>query len=142
MNGKSSQETYPLSSLFLLTAAVAIVLAMYGPALREANYGTPAALGLVAFWGGLLGMMLGAHHYRRARGALTGLMTGGVSSVLVAPLVWPNERPLSHVIAVTLAGCGMLIALGLGIRWTTRENHEEEGVGRPEEENSGGRNSS
>ena len=140
MNGKSSQETYPLSSLFLLTAAVAIVLAIYGPALRDADFRNPAALGLLAFGGGLLGMVLGAHHYRRARGALTGLIIGGVASALVAPLVWANDRPLSQVVAVTLAGCAVLIALGFGIRWTTRENFEEEGIGRPEEENSGGRN--
>ena len=116
-----SQETYPLSSLFLLTATIAIVMAIYGPALR--GRGGPAdlaALGAVAVAGGTIGLILGAHHYRRLRGAFMGVIVGGSTAALASPLILTQERPTWQIVLVTVIGSLLLVAIGLGIRWTTR----------------------
>ena len=110
-------HSYPLSTLFLLTAACASVLALVTPLVRGR---VGEEIGLEAFAvsvivGGMalgaIGALLGLFHYRRLFSSLVGLMIGIILGTLVGPLGFVPTEDFSYVLLS--AGGGSLVMLGL-----------------------------
>ena len=66
--------------------------------------------------GGLLGLIVGLHELQRVRGALRGLITGGLTGVCMSPVVFTNLDVAPRVMAAQLIGAVMLVALGMSAR--------------------------
>lgn len=122
MSVPRSGESYPLSSLFLLVAAAGILMSVYAPLLRgqnaDLNPGTLVLVALIGFFGALLGMVIGAHHYRRRAGALLGTLIGGTTMAVASPLMFNPKVSPTSLLPTTLVGCALLIGLGFAIRFT------------------------
>ena len=143
----SRSRAYPLSLLFLLVAACAVVAALGGKGflfLLEATRVVTSAwpyVGSAAASGGamdegvhlmiaigtvlvatLLGAIVGLHHYRKLRGLVWGTVTGLVLGLLAAPLAVVPQSSLSHLVAATLGGSCILLFVALATRFTTRSD--------------------
>jgi hypothetical protein len=110
-------HSYPLSTLFLLTAACASVLALVTPLVRGRvgeEIGLEAFAVSVIVGGitlGVVGALLGLFHYRRLFSSSVGLMIGIMLGTLVGPLGFVPTEDFSYVLLS--AGGGSLVMLGL-----------------------------
>jgi hypothetical protein len=116
---------YPLSTLFLLIAAAAVVLGMAAPALhhRREQVNTPELLGAAMASGmGLaaLGCVLGLFQHRRGRGALWGIIVGGALGLLAGPLAWTPQEGFPQVLVSALGGAALVVGIAAAIRLSSR----------------------
>jgi hypothetical protein len=113
------EHGYPLSTLFLLTAACASVLALVTPLVRGRvgeDIGLEAFAVSVIAGGmalGVVGALLGLFHYRRLFSSLVGLMLGIMLGTLVGPLGFVPTEDFSYVLLS--AGGGSLVMLALAV---------------------------
>ncbi len=71
---------YPLSSLFLLSAACCVIATLLTPVARATGVGSSQAVAAslgAALYAASLGGIIGLYHHQRRRGFLWGLIVGG-----------------------------------------------------------------
>ena len=65
----------------------------------------------------VLGAVVGMHHHRRARGAVWGIVTGGILGSVLGPLSLAPIRALPAIYSVSVTGCLVVVALGVALRY-------------------------
>ena len=115
---RSVQTGYPLSALFVILAACAVVSALLTPVARAVVIGeltlaqvvgaSIVAAILVAMIGGVIGL----YHYRPLRGAGWGVLTGGVIGLLIGPLMLAPPEAITEVVTVSIVGSIVLLITG------------------------------
>jgi hypothetical protein len=118
----SNQTTYPLSAMFILMAACAMVTALMGPVVRSVVSGN-LGLGdvLVASVAGsaaimVLGAVLGLYHHRPLRGFAWGLLVGGAFGAVIGPIALTPANSFVSILITSCAGAVMLVVAGTFIR--------------------------
>jgi hypothetical protein len=119
-------QSFSLSTLFLLTAACASVVALITP-LARGRVGEDIGLSEFAaavIGGGLMlgivGMALGLFHYRRMVNGMAGLLLGILLGVLAGPLAFIPPEDFSYVLlsaagsVVTMLGLATVLRLAGG----------------------------
>ena len=124
---RSVHSGYPLSALFVLLAACAVVSALLAPVARAlvAKVVTVEQVAVTSFVGlllvGLVGGVIGLYHYRPLRGVGWGVLTGGIIGALIGRYgcrkwfgdKWPQYR---IVFAAGFgAGMGLAAMFALGV---------------------------
>ena len=122
----SRARGYPLSLLFLLVAAFAVVAAVMSSGLRSVAIRPTdewiewaGAIGTMAL-AVLLGAIIGLHHHRRLRGLGWGTLTGLIVGLMAAPLAIVPEAALPHLTRATIGGSVILLFIAAIVRLTTR----------------------
>jgi hypothetical protein len=124
MSTAPRQRGYPLGALFVLVTVSGVLIAGITPLVQLASHGEAeliplliaAVCGMVA--GGLTGIVVGIHHFRRMLGAGLGLMAGiiiGGAAGIIALL--PESRVLAAATAI-VAGSGLVVGVALMMRRT------------------------
>ena len=118
---KHPSRSFTLSSLFVLVAACAVLLAMSASAAGHAKGRAGAQeLAVAALIGAaavaLLGVAVGLHHYRRLRGAALGGTIGFVVGLAAGPLVLVPAANFLSLLRISLAGAALVVAAGLAVR--------------------------
>jgi len=113
---------YPLGALFVIVTLSGVLIAGVTPLVQLAASGKAEVVPLVIavgcgmFAGGITGIVVGVHHFRRLLGAALGLMAGtiiGGMSGLIALL--PEDR-LGAAAAAILVGSGLVVGVALIMR--------------------------
>jgi hypothetical protein len=122
---QSVQNGYPLSALFVLLAACAVVSALLAPVARAVvtkdvtldQVGITAFLGLILV--GMIGGVIGLYHYRPLRGVGWGALTGGIIGLLIGPLMLAPPQAIGTLVTVSVGGSIVLLVTGaaFGIRF-------------------------
>lgn len=115
-------HSYPLSTLFLLTAACASVLALITPLVRGRvgedigleDFAVSVIVGGIVL--GAVGALLGLLHYRRLFSSLVGLMIGIILGTLVAPLGFVPTEDFAYVLLSAGGGSLVMLALAAVVR--------------------------
>lgn len=120
------QRSYPLSALFVLVAACAVVFALLTPVVRSVATGDVGVVeAATASAGGalcamLIGAVIGLHHYRPLRGLGWGTLTGGIIGMLVGPVTLSPGTAFGSLVTMSLGGAAVLLitatALGLSMK--------------------------
>ncbi len=128
-----TRRGYPLSALFGLVAACAIILALVAPIIESAleqEFGVePVVVAILV--GGLvtvcLGMIVGGCHYRR----LFGVSLGGLVGLFLGPLIGMLTLiPITagnRLFCVMIGGSVILVGLGAFMRLTQRDGDDRRG---------------
>ena len=116
---------YPLSTLFLLIAAAAVVLGMAAPAVHHGRekLDTLTLLGTTLTSGmsmAALGGVLGLFHHRRGRGFLWGIVVGSALGLLAGPLAWVPQESFPQVLVSALGGAALVVGVATAIRLSSR----------------------
>jgi FtsH-binding integral membrane protein len=125
-------QSFSLAALFLLVALCAILTAQLSPLIREWARGSSAS-GTVAFrfdpgelvaWtisSFLLGMfyggVIGAYHYRRARGVTWGIVTGLLLGLVAGPIAYASTRMPVHTLVTAVGGAFILVGVATMYRF-------------------------
>jgi hypothetical protein len=121
---RSSERGYPLSTLFLLIAAVAVLLGMVAPALhrpaQELHWDELFGASLSSGMGlALVGFCVGLFQHRRWRGAWWGVLLGGVLGMLSGPIVAVPWSGFPQVLLSSLCGALLVVGVAAAIRWNS-----------------------
>ena len=122
----NSTHSYPLSALFVLVAACAVIASLITPVVRsvaDGTIGVSEAVG-ASISGTLITMLLGAivglYHYRRLRGVLWGVLTGAVIGVIAGPVVLAPASDFPSLMSISAFGALILVLIGAGFRLVQR----------------------
>lgn len=121
-----ARRSYPLSALFLLMAACAVVAAMAAPLARTIDEGKVEILVVVeasACGAGLvmlLGAVVGLYHHRRARGLGWGILTGGGIGMIMGPVVLSPQSAFPSLLTMSVGGAAALLAVSAMLRGAAR----------------------
>lgn len=118
----TQRRSYPLSALFVLMAACAVVTALVTPVSRAVVAGDvgvssatmASAVGAIVVM--LLGAIVGLHHYRRGRGVLIGSMTGVGIGLICGPIVLSPASAFPSLMSMSAGGAMILIIVGIAFR--------------------------
>ncbi|MBC8352994.1 MAG: hypothetical protein H8E66_13445 [Planctomycetes bacterium] len=123
---RSVQSGYPLSALFVLLAACAVVSALLSPVAhavvaRTLTLGQVAAASIIgAILVGLLGGVIGLYHYRPLRGVGWGVLCGGIIGTFVGPIMLAPAEAIGPLVTMSIGGSIVLLitgtAFGFGIK--------------------------
>jgi hypothetical protein len=119
---RSPNRSYSLSMLFVLVAACAIVASFLTPVARGVVSGKVGLVELLfsSVGGGIAIMMaggvLGLFHYRPVRGALWGIIAGGVTGAIAGPLVLVPSEALGATFGASICGAVLLLVIGAAFR--------------------------
>lgn len=115
---RSVQGGYPLSALFVLLAACAVVSALLTPVVH-AVVGKVLTIGQVAgasFGGailvGIIGGVIGLYHYRPLRGVAWGILTGGIIGTVVGPIMLAPAEAIGPLVTMSIGGSIVLLITG------------------------------
>ncbi len=115
---RSLQTGYPLSALFVLLAACAVVSALLAPVAqavvaKELTIKQVAIASLVgAILVSLVGTVIGIYHYRPLRGALWGVLTGGLIGTFIGPVILAPPEATGQLVTVSIGGSIVLLITG------------------------------
>lgn len=132
MNDSRAAARYPLSALFYVIAATAVVISLVAPVFTSmlsrnvgmlpGNVGSfielvgwSVGLGLV---GGVLGFFMGLYHYRRLRGVGWGVLSGLMTGTCLGPVA--VSRDFDQVASNCVSGGLLLILIGAFCRISSR----------------------
>lgn len=121
-----TRRSYPLSALFLLMAACAVVAAMVAPLARTIDEGKVEILAVAeasACGAGLvmlLGAVVGLYHHRRARGLGWGILTGGGIGMIMGPVVLSPQSAFPSLLTMSVGGAAGLLAVSAMLRGAAR----------------------
>src|SRR4051794_11670749 len=115
----SYQQGYPLGALFVIVTLSGVLIAAVTPLVQLAASGIAPLVplliavvcGVVA--GGISGIIVGVHHYRRLLGGVLGLLAGtiiGGMSGMIALLPADRLAPAAGAIVV---GSGLVVGVAL-----------------------------
>lgn len=121
-----SPHSYPLSALFVLVAACAVIASLITPVVQsiaDGTVGVSEAVGagvtgtLVTL---LLGAVVGLYHYRRLRGVLWGALTGALIGMIAGPVVVAPASAFPSLMSISAFGALVLVLIGAGFRLVQR----------------------
>lgn len=124
------KQSYPLSALFVLVAACAVICALLTPVARAVVTGRVGGedTAIASVGGALLAMMVGAvvglYHYRPLRGLAWGLLTGGVIGLLVGPIILAPPESLGSLVTMSIGGAIVLVLTGVVFGLTMHDEEE------------------
>lgn len=127
---KNVNQSYPLSALFLLVAACAVICALLTPVVRAIVVGdvggedTAIASAGGAFLSMMVGAVIGLYHYRPFRGLAWGILTGGVIGMIVGPVILAPAESLSSLVTMSLGGAIVLVLTGVFFGLTIKDEEE------------------
>lgn len=126
------ERGYPLSALFVLMAACAIPMSMAaaaGRAIAEGDIGaqemTGAALGGCVGMG-VLGMIVGLHHYRPLVGVIVGGLAGALIGSMAGPMVLAPQRDFPQLMLLSLGGSAAMVTVAALLRLYAQRNRPPE----------------
>ncbi|HUG66689.1 MAG TPA: hypothetical protein VMM76_02990 [Pirellulaceae bacterium] len=115
---RSVQGGYPLSALFVLLAACAVVSALLTPVVH-AVVGKVLTIEQVAgasvggaMFVGLIGGVIGLYHYRPLRGVAWGILTGGIIGTVVGPIMLAPAEAIGPLVTMSIGGSIVLLITG------------------------------
>ncbi len=124
---RNIRSGYPLSALFVLVAACAVVSALLTPVVRAVIAGSltlehvaSASLGgaiLVALVGGVIGL----YHYRPLRGVGWGALTGGIIGLLIGPVTLAPPEAIGPLVTMSIGGSVVLLLTGAAFGYSARD---------------------
>jgi hypothetical protein len=112
------QRSYPLSALFVLVAACAVVSALLAPAVRAVVNGDAGVVEAItssvggAFCAMAIGAVIGLYHHRQLRGLGWGTLTGGIIGMLVGPMILSPTDAFGTLITMSVGGALILLVTG------------------------------
>ena len=115
---RSVQNGYPLSALFVLLAACAVVSSLIAPVARAvvSKDVTVEQVAAASFFGlilvGLIGGVTGLYHYRPLRGVGWGVLTGGVIGLFIGPVMLAPPEEIGTLVTVSIGGSIVLLITG------------------------------
>jgi len=120
------RRSYPLSALFILMAACAVVAALLAPLSRAVGDGRiefsdaaeASVCGAVLVM--LLGAVVGLYHHRRWRGLGWGILTGGAIGMFMGPVVLSPQAAFPSLLTMSLGGAAAMLAVSAMFRSATR----------------------
>ena len=122
----AARQSFPLSSLFILVAACALVCGLWTPVARAVAAdevglveATVAALGGTLL-GAALGCGIGAGHHQPWRGAGWGTLSGGVVGLFAGPLALAPPRTFSSLVAMSVGGGVALLLTAAAVSLSKR----------------------
>lgn len=113
---------YPLGALFVVVAASAVLVAGITPMIRVAAQGKVdtdqfvAALGIGTLVGLVLGLLVGAHQFRRASGVAWGAVVGPVVGAIGGLMALLPADQVATAAAAMVAGSGLVVGVALLMR--------------------------
>ncbi|MCA9145835.1 MAG: hypothetical protein KDB05_23745 [Planctomycetales bacterium] len=123
---QSVQSGYPLSALFVLIAACAVVSALLSPVVHAViaklltiEQVVGASIGgavIVA----IIGSVIGLYHYRPLRGIGWGVVTGGVIGMLIGPVMLAPPEAIGPLVTMSIGGSIVLLLTGTAFGFTAR----------------------
>jgi hypothetical protein len=122
---RSVQTGYPLSALFVLLAACAVVSALLTPVVHAvvAKTLTIEQVAVASFIGAILvakiGGVIGLYHYRPLRGAGWGVLTGGIIGTFIGPVVLAPPEAMGQLVTVSIGGSIVLLITGAVFGFST-----------------------
>jgi len=125
--GRSVQTGYPLSALFVLLAASAVVSALLTPVVHAvvAKDLTGEQVAMASFVGAILvalvGGVIGLYHYRPWRGVGWGVLTGGIIGTLIGPVVLAPPEAIGQLVTMSIGGSIVLLITGAAFGFSARE---------------------
>lgn len=121
------QSGYPLSALFVLVAACAVVSALLSPVvhaviakvltLEQVAGASVGGAVIVAIIGGVIGL----YHYRPLRGVGWGVLTGGVLGMLIGPVMLAPPEAIGPLVTMSIGGSIVLLLTGVAFGFTARD---------------------
>ncbi|MEO8498834.1 MAG: hypothetical protein ABI614_27550 [Planctomycetota bacterium] len=124
---RSVQKGYPLSALFVLLAACAVVSALLAPVadavvaktLTVQQVGVASLIGAMLV--GLIGGVVGLYHYRPLRGAGWGVLTGGISGVFIGPMMLAPPEATGELLTMSIGGAIVLLITGAAFGFSFKD---------------------
>lgn len=113
---------YPLGALFLLVAACAVLTAIVAPVGRAVAADKVTlvellvSLGIGVLSGLVLGLCVGAFHYRLFRGLWIGALTGGLLGLVAGPLAVVPAASVLEVFTAAAGGSVLLVVVAIALR--------------------------
>ena len=111
------RRSFPLSALFILMAACAVVAALMAPLTRAMGEGKigVADAAVASACGALMVMLLGAviglYHHRPARGLGWGIVTGGGIGMVMGPVVLSPLSAFPSLLTMSVGGAAALLVV-------------------------------
>ncbi len=124
---QNAQTGYPLSALFVLLAACAVVSALLTPVAhavvaKDLTAGQVLAASIIgAILVAIIGVFIGLYHYRRLRGASWGALTGGFIGLLIGPVMLAPPEALASLVAMSIGGSVVLLLTGAAFGFTAKD---------------------
>ena len=122
------QRGYPLSTLFLLTAASAVAMGMSALLLRNREQlGMSQMLAAAAASSvllSLLGCCIGFYHQHRIKSAAWGFLVGALIGPMFGPVVFLPVEQLPILLGIAIGGSAALVGAAVLIRNTTDYSHQ------------------
>jgi hypothetical protein len=115
---RSVRSGYPLSALFVLVAACAVVSALLTPVVHAvgAKVLTLEQVAGASFCGAILvalgGGVIGLYHYRPLRGVGWGVLTGGIIGLLIGPVMLAPPEAIGSLVTMSIGGSIVLLLTG------------------------------
>lgn len=123
---RSVQTGYPLSALFVLLAACAVVSALLTPVvhavvskdltIKQVTIASIVGAILVAIVGGVIGL----YHYRPWRGVGWGLLTGGMIGTFIGPVALAPPEAIGQLVTVSIGGSIVLLITGAAFGFSVK----------------------
>lgn len=120
------QYGYPLSALFVLLAACAVVSALLAPVAHAvvAKDLTGGQILFASFVGailvGVLGGTIGLYHYRPLRGAGWGVLTGAIAGTLIGPIMLAPPEAIGQLLTLSIGGSIVLLITGAAFGFSVK----------------------
>lgn len=128
------KQSYPLSALFVLVAACAVVCTLLTPIVRAIVSGNVGGkeTAIASVGGSLLAMLVGAvvglYHYRPYRGLAWGILCGGVIGMIAGPVVLAPPESLDSLMTMSIAGAIVLVITGAAFGLARRNEDDDDDV--------------
>jgi MFS family permease len=112
------QTGYPLSALFVLLAACAVVSALLSPVVHavvakqltlDQIIGASLTCAILV---SILGAVVGLYHYRRSRGVGWGSLVGGLIGAVIGPVMLAPPEAIAPLVTMSLGGSIALLITG------------------------------
>lgn len=121
------QTGYPLSALFVLLAACAVVSALLAPVAHAvvAKDLTLSQIFGASFFGaifvGIVGGVIGLYHYRPLRGVGWGTLTGTIIGTFVGPVMMAPPEAIGRLVTMSIGGSIVMLITGAAFGFSAKD---------------------
>ena len=124
---RGMQTGYPLSALFVLLAACAVVSALLAPVAHAvvAKDLTLSQIFGASFFGaifvGIVGGVIGLYHYRPLRGVGWGTLTGTIIGTFVGPVMMAPPEAIGRLVTMSIGGSIVMLITGAAFGFSAKD---------------------